>query len=109
VGVPLHEDGLGLGVQDTLERLAEGLGSDPADTRRLETLDGLVRLARTLPFEVDFWKVQNAYYRALRGLYPDRRRAAEEGSTEARKWVDRFLALGERLSVRADPPDPKAP
>ncbi len=109
VGVPLHEDGLGLGVQDTLERLAEGLGSDPADTRRLETLDGLVRLARTLPFEVDFWKVQNAYYRALRGLYPARRRAAEEGSAEARKWVNRFLALGERLSVRAESPDPKTP
>jgi hypothetical protein len=59
-------------------------------------------LARGLPFEVDFWKVQNAYYQMLVQLLPARRREAEGGFEDARKWVERFLSLGEKLSVKVD-------
>ncbi len=110
VGVALHEDGLGLSVSHTLERLAEGLRGDPADLARLEELEAVVDLARQLPFEVDFWQVQNVYYRLLRSLWPGGRREAETGSEDARKWTKRFLALGEKLSVKTtgDPVEPAA-
>jgi hypothetical protein len=101
-GVTLHEDGLGLTVQHAVERLAEALRADPADLGRLEDLESLVRLARTLPFEVDFWKVQNAYYQMLLRTLPPRRREAEDGSEEARKWVERFLDLGKSLRMKVD-------
>ena len=100
VGIELHEDGLGFAVQHTVERLAEGLRGNPADLARLESLEGIVSLARGLPFEVDFWKVQNAYYKMLVQLLPARRREAEGGFEDARKWVQRFLSLGEKLSVK---------
>ena len=112
VGITVHEDGLGLAMQQAVERLADALRANPGDLRRLETLEGLVSLAATLPFEVDFWKVQNAYYQMLLRVLPARRREAEEGSEDARRWVDRFLALGGKLAVRVPdtpPPIPSQP
>ena len=100
VGVTLHEDGLGLAVEHALERLAEGLRGSASDLARLEELEAVVDLARQLPFEVDFWKVQNAYYQLLRSLLPGRQREAEAGFEDARRWVERFFALGEKLSVK---------
>jgi len=52
---------------------------------------------------VDFWKVQNAYYRMMRESLPESRRACETGREDACRYVERFLALGERLSVRVEP------
>jgi alpha-amylase/alpha-mannosidase (GH57 family) len=100
VGVTLHEDGLGLAVEHTLERLAEGLQGNPTELGRLEELEAVVDLARRLPFEVDFWQVQNAYYQLSKTLLPARRREAEAGFEDARRWIERFLGLGEKLSVK---------
>jgi hypothetical protein len=100
VGVTLHEDGLGLAVEHAVERLADGLRASPGDLAKLEELEAVVGLARQLPFEVDFWKVQNTYYRLLRQFLPGRRRESEGGFEDARRWVERFLALGEMLSVK---------
>jgi len=44
--------------------------------------------------------VQNTYYRLLLQFLPGRRREAEGGFDDARRWVERFLALGEKLSVK---------
>ena len=100
VGVTLHEDGLGLAVEHALERLADGLRGNASDLSRLEELEAVVDLGRQLPFEVDLWKVQNAYYQLMRTLLPGRQREAEAGFEDARRWVERFLALGEKLAVR---------
>jgi alpha-amylase/alpha-mannosidase (GH57 family) len=102
VGIRFHEDGLELTVRHTLERLSDALRSTPHEPGLLENLDVLVRVARSLPFEVDFWKVQNTYYRMLGEALPESRKAAATGQAGAREWVDRFLALGERLSVKVD-------
>jgi len=51
---------------------------------------------------VDFWKVQNAYWRTMRESLPESRRACESGGEAACRYLERFLALGERLSVRVD-------
>ena len=100
VGITLHEDGLGLAVEHTLERLADGLRASPSELSRLEELEAVVDLAGQLPFEVDFWKVQNAYYRLAQSLLPGRRREADAGFEDARRWVVKFLALGEKLAVK---------
>ena len=103
VGVKLHEDGLGLAMGKNLERLADALRRDPSDLVRVEVLDRMVTVARSLPFEVDFWKVQNVYYEILVRLLPQRQRDAREGVGDAARWVKEFLALGEKLSVNANP------
>jgi alpha-amylase/alpha-mannosidase (GH57 family) len=110
VGIELHENGVGLAVQHTIERLSDAFRGNPADVSRLESLESMVALAQSLRFEVDFWKVQNAYYQMLVQLLPGRRREADRGFDDAAKWVERFLALGEKLSVKVDAPAvPPAP
>jgi alpha-amylase/alpha-mannosidase (GH57 family) len=101
-GIALSEEGVGLAVEHSVERLAEALRAAPGDLARLEALERMVALARSLPFEVDFWKVQNAYYQTMKESLPESRSACVAGADEACRYVERFVALGERLSVRVD-------
>jgi hypothetical protein len=108
VGIALHEDGLALAVELALERLADGLRASPADPSRLEELEAVVDLARQLPFEVDFWKVQNAYYRLWKSFLPGRVREADAGFEDARRWVERFRSLGRKLAMNVTESVPEA-
>jgi hypothetical protein len=99
-GIALHEDGLGLALERTLARLSDRLAGKPDDTGLIEAFEGVVSLAKSLRFEVDFGKAQNAYYELARTVLPVMRRSADGGSSSATQWVERFAALGERLAVR---------
>ena len=50
-------------------------------------------MARSLPFEVDLWKVQNVYYQLQQSEYPKRHDEPE--------WVQPFLSLGDKLRMHA--------
>ena len=102
VGVTLHEDGLGRAFERTIGKMATDLRARPGDRERLLNLEGIVTLVKDLPFEVDFWKVQNAYYQMARTVLPARRREADAGFQDAREWVERFLALGAGLAVKVE-------
>ena len=80
--------------------LRAGSRRKPDDAELIEAFEGVVALAKSLPFEVDFGKAQNAYYELSRTVLPVMRRSAEEGSSTATQWVERFRALGEKLAVR---------
>jgi alpha-amylase/alpha-mannosidase (GH57 family) len=107
-GITLHEDGLRLSVEQALERLSARVAAKPDDLELVMTLEGVAALARTLPFEVDFARAQNAYYELTLSVLPVMRRSAEGGSSSAALWVERFLALGEKLAVRAAEASPAA-
>ena len=104
-GIVLHEDGLGLSLGQAVERLSNELASGPEDVARVEALEAVVTLARSLPFDVDFAKAQNAYYALARSALPAMKSSAASGSAAAAQWVARFLGLGEKLSVRAGADD----
>ncbi len=110
-GITLHEDGLGLALEQTVARLSGRLAGKPDDAELIETFEGVVALAKSLPFEVDFGKAQNAYYELSRTVLPVMRRSAEGGSSTATQWVERFRALGDKLAVRVgdDADDPETP
>lgn len=97
--VDLDTVGLGYLFQQTLEeRMGESV-SNSQDLSLLQELVSVVGLARSLPFEVDLWKVQNLYYDVLRIIYPEFQKKAQQGDKAARKWVAEFTSLGEQLSV----------
>ena len=105
-GITLHEDGLGLALEQTLARL---VGRLAAQARRRRAASRRSRasstLAKSLPFEVDFGKAQNAYYElAAHGPAGDAPRRPTEGRRRAAQWVERFRALGEKLAVRVGAP-----
>ena len=104
MGIALHEDGLGLAVQSTVERLFEELRRDSADLERLDQLEQIVELARSLAVRGRLLEGAEWLLPMLVQLLPARRREADGGFDDAARWVERFRALGEKLSVKVDAP-----
>ncbi|MHB1042386.1 MAG: DUF3536 domain-containing protein [Eubacteriales bacterium] len=100
--VPLDGATLGYVLERTLERMGEKLGAVPTDQSLIAHLDAVVGLARSLPFEVDLWMVQNVFYTLLETVYKDYLARAGQGDGEARSWVGKFASLGDKLKVRRE-------
>jgi alpha-amylase/alpha-mannosidase (GH57 family) len=96
--VPLERVSLGYALKGTIERMMEDLQAHPQDLIRLEKLERITGLARSLPFDVDFWKVQNIFYRMTQTDYQAFRDRAAKGEEAGRNWIFHFSALGENLS-----------
>ncbi len=95
----LDEQGLGYAVSRSLETLAADGLPLAGETERLAKLAGLAEFASRLPFPVNLWRVQNAFYRQLREVHPGYVQRAEMGDENARTWTELFAAAGEALSV----------
>jgi alpha-amylase/alpha-mannosidase (GH57 family) len=89
-------------LRHTLERMAEQFAATPEDAEQLEKLEAAAAMARSLPFEVVLWRVQNIYYDLMLTVLPDFSSRAAAGDRGAREWVRRFRSLGDRLGVRVD-------
>jgi hypothetical protein len=61
-----------------------------------------VSLGSEMPFNVNFWSVQNIYYEMLHTVFPEWRWKSKHGDEAANEWVGLFLDLGRKLSVRVD-------
>src|SRR5262249_25081519 len=94
-------------LRRSIERIAARLLEGPSDLGTLETLEGVVGLVRTLPFEVSLWKAQNVCYELGQAVYPEILSKSErpEEDEQARAWVKHFTGLAEKLSVRVEPPE----
>jgi hypothetical protein len=103
--VPLDNATLGFTVKKALKRLAQQLSENPNDLEAVKKLDDAVQMARKLPFEVNLWSPQNDYYDVLQKVFPKRVQEAADGDATAKKWVERFMTLGNNLSIKVDQPD----
>ncbi|HXV61197.1 MAG TPA: DUF3536 domain-containing protein [Vicinamibacteria bacterium] len=84
-GVRLDEPALAWTARTSLDALAEAYFAAPGDRAKLSALRERVRLVRSLPFEVELWKVQNLYFQCLKSGGPG---------------FQEFLDLGNDLSIR---------
>ncbi|HEX2224928.1 MAG TPA: DUF3536 domain-containing protein [Thermoanaerobaculia bacterium] len=100
LGLDLEKDGLGYALENTLDAQVRRLRQRPDDSDLLRKVESTVALARSVPFTVDLWRVQNRYYEILQTEYPRRLKQAKAGEDGAREWVERFRSLGQGLSVR---------
>jgi hypothetical protein len=100
--VDLDTAGLGYALRQTIEKLAEQFGRQPAELAFLQRLEALTGLARSLPFEVSLWMPQNVCYHVLQTVYPEFRRRAGQGDRAAQEWVRHFNALCDGLLVRVE-------
>ncbi len=98
-GLSVDYAGLGEVLSQTIEKIARRLRASPGNTGLLETLDAAVRIARSLPVEVDVWEAQNAFWRSGRTLYPELAREAGAGNDGAAARLACFRSLGDRLGV----------
>jgi hypothetical protein len=98
--VDLDTDGIGYDFKVKLEKMAAELVNDADNTGALKNLLNAVLLARSLPFPVALWKVQNIYWGMLQSVYPVFKQKAGQKDPPAAAWVEVFTSLGKNLSVR---------
>jgi len=83
-----------------LEKIAEGFRADPANVELLRGLEAAVGVARSLPLEVNLWKIQNICYELLQTTYHGFQQKGKEEGQNANAWIEHFRALAEKLSLR---------
>ncbi|HEX9163595.1 MAG TPA: DUF3536 domain-containing protein, partial [Thermoanaerobaculia bacterium] len=86
-----------MALQQAVERAAARFRDRPDDIDRLETYESLVSTVRSAQLRVDLRHPQNTYYAMKSTVRPAI--AADGNSGEARRWLELFDALGEKLSV----------
>jgi alpha-amylase/alpha-mannosidase (GH57 family) len=105
--VDLDRPGLARILEQSLARLARLVAEVPADLSILRHLEGTVELARDLPFEVDLWDVQNAFYVLMQRERAGARKGEGHEQAPTQAWWRTFRALGTALGMRVpDPPPP---
>ena len=98
--VELDNEGLSYQLQQTLERMMTKLVTIPEDITLLKELLAAVQMARSVPFAVDFWKIQNLYNEMLKSTYPQLQKRGQQGDKAAVEWLEQFVSLGKQLSIR---------
>ncbi len=98
--VELDTAGLGYVLAGTIGRLASQFRKEPLELSNLQRLDAAMDVVRAVPFGVDVWGAQNAYYDVMKSVYPRMKAQADQGEETAKEWVSRFVALGDKLKVR---------
>jgi hypothetical protein len=101
-GVRLDTTTLEYTLRGNLERMARRLAADPADIVVVEKLEAALSVAKTLPFAVNLWSVQNRVYEVFQGLYRNLQRQAQDGDALADVWVQEFRFLAMLAEVRVD-------
>ena len=89
----------------TLERLSRSFAEAPEEIERLSQLKAAVALAKIMPFSVELWKVQNAYWLVQQTIVASEGSEGSEGPMPqlgdcAQEWLEMFHALGDMLGFR---------
>jgi hypothetical protein len=87
-------------VRRQTERKARAFWNNPKDNTELEELEAAVNLARSLPFDVNLWQVQNLSALRLNGTFHEMRTEADRGDEYATNWVRHMTSLAENLDLR---------
>jgi len=101
-GVTIDTPTLELVVRRKVESLAEEMLAAPKSLPPLVSLDEALDVVRMLPFTVNLWTVQNIYYELLMNYYPNVKEREAHGDSVTQEWVNRFVAVGKKLSFRME-------
>ncbi len=96
--VPLDGVTLGFTLQQSVDAAMAQFQEQPRDTEAFDRVAMLLDLAQFLPFEVDLWQAQNVYFEMARQTLPVIQAYAPHNK-RAQAWVDRFVALADKLWV----------
>jgi hypothetical protein len=81
-----------------LETMAEDWEAQPCDLEKVSSLEAAVRLARSFPFEVRLWEIQNVYHSVLMSSANGNK--PHGAGCDVPEWNQSFRALGEQLGMR---------
>src|SRR5260370_4457005 len=89
---PLDTEELEMVRRRNIERSTALLSEHPIEIERLQKFRELVAAARSLPFPLVLWSLQNLCYSVLEKVYPEMRERGESA------WIGEFVQLVEVLS-----------
>jgi alpha-amylase/alpha-mannosidase (GH57 family) len=102
--VTLDGETLGFALRKAIQHLSEQLLENSDNLDLMKKLEAAAGLARNLPFEVNVWLSQNNYYQMLQKIYPSWLEKALADDSDAREWVEHFVAAGKNLAVKVEAP-----
>jgi hypothetical protein len=97
--IRLDDEALGYALGRTLERRFVALQDGPMTNADLAHALELATLARSLPFEVDLWGVQNRFYSLVHHAMPGIIRRAQDGDEDAAERAALMRQVGDLLAV----------
>jgi hypothetical protein len=66
----------------------------------IENLINLLKIANQLELTLTLWKAQNIYFVIGENMLGLMSQKAQQGQSEAKKWIETFRTLGDYLDVR---------
>jgi hypothetical protein len=100
--VPLDVTTLEFTFRKTTERVAEKFAADPGDVTQLEELVQTLRIAKSLPFPVIMWSVQNKIYEVYSRSYKRIAAKAAKQEDSATAWISAFRSLAALADVKVE-------
>ena len=92
-GIALDQSGLEIVLRRNLEKGAERFFEDPKNLERLTKFRDNLIAARSLPFPLVLWSVQNRCYEVLQTIDPE---------TDDAGWKEQFRELAGLLSLSVE-------
>jgi alpha-amylase/alpha-mannosidase (GH57 family) len=99
MNIALDSTGLEFALRRKLEAIAADWRESVCDLDKLSTLEDSIRLAKSFPFEVRLWEIQNAYFDVVRKISAKDDPVKCLGPRE-QEWREKFSSLGDQLSMR---------
>jgi hypothetical protein len=87
-------------IKKTMGRMSSRLREEPANLPLLTLLKEVIDLARSRPFDVGLWLVQNDFFQLMNTDFPTVLKQLEEGDANALPWLEQFVQLGDTLGVQ---------
>ena len=97
VDIDLDASTLEFVLRRRIEAMAEVIVANVADLRPIARLQKAVHLARSLPFSVNIWWVQNLCHERITRGYNEFLLNAKAGDKDAQAWISQVTELSEEL------------
>ena len=80
-----------------LVEMMEDLSSNPSNLVLIREIQKRIELLRALPININFWQVQNIYYKMAKKTYGEFFSKATAGKEFPKKWIEIFKYIGDLL------------
>lgn len=92
--VTVDPDSTELAVRRALETLMTRLRDNPSEFEFLSEVEKVLEAIKLLPVTINYWQIQNIYYRMAKTTFGEFLRRAKKGEKEAQVWAEAFRYLG---------------
>jgi hypothetical protein len=96
--VPLNPVDLEFRVRRRLEEIMGRLLDNPSNYDLLTEIQKMISLFKSIPVEINYWQIQNIYYKIARAYFRDFLNKIRGDEEKASQWIDTFRSLGKMLS-----------